>query len=350
MRRVFPHSSRLIRARARHPRRRVGAARQASPLAPREQPQAPSPARAHRAVWHARHGVHAGHDDAHHCARELLRRDGRYGRFVRERRAHGQTDRRLAGQRQGQRTDRDRVPLGLAGAPLAGATTTANSGAEDGSGDQRAERVRAARTAEDQGEAANDRGEDDAANDEAGALHGGGARLRRGRARGRAERRQRGSGVGEGRAGPVGDRMRAQAMDQGRPAAGPPFLRSEVLARFSSSAARYLTIAASKGLARRGNCGVCMEQAFRDSTTSRATMSPRISIRLLAAQSDQRLLALVDEGHERAFEALVQRYRRPLLRYCRRMGLSERACRGRPAAGPPAGLAGARAGAPRCAT
>ena len=53
-------------------------------------------------------------------------------------------------------------------------------------------------------------------------------------------------------------------------------------------------------------------------------MSPRIPIRLLAAQSDQRLLALVRDGHERAFEALVHRYRRPLLRYCRRsMGLSE---------------------------
>jgi RNA polymerase sigma factor (sigma-70 family) len=53
-------------------------------------------------------------------------------------------------------------------------------------------------------------------------------------------------------------------------------------------------------------------------------MSPRIPIRLLAAQSDQRLLALVRDGHERAFEALVHRYRRQLLRYCRRsMHLSE---------------------------
>jgi RNA polymerase sigma factor (sigma-70 family) len=52
-------------------------------------------------------------------------------------------------------------------------------------------------------------------------------------------------------------------------------------------------------------------------------MSPRISIRLLATQSDQRLVALAREGHERAFETLVQRYRRPLLRYARRMRLSE---------------------------
>jgi len=52
-------------------------------------------------------------------------------------------------------------------------------------------------------------------------------------------------------------------------------------------------------------------------------MSPRISIRLLATQSDQHLVSLAREGHERAFEALVHRYRRPLLRYARRMRLSE---------------------------
>lgn len=52
-------------------------------------------------------------------------------------------------------------------------------------------------------------------------------------------------------------------------------------------------------------------------------MSLRLSTRLLATQSDERLQALVREGHERAFEALVLRYRRPLLGYCRRLGLSE---------------------------
>ena len=52
-------------------------------------------------------------------------------------------------------------------------------------------------------------------------------------------------------------------------------------------------------------------------------MSPKISLRLLAAQSDQRLAALAAAGHERAFEALVHRYRRPLLRYCRRIGLND---------------------------
>jgi RNA polymerase sigma factor (sigma-70 family) len=51
-------------------------------------------------------------------------------------------------------------------------------------------------------------------------------------------------------------------------------------------------------------------------------MSPGIPTRLLATQSDERLLALVRQGHERAFEALVQRYRKPLLSYCRRLSLS----------------------------
>lgn len=55
-------------------------------------------------------------------------------------------------------------------------------------------------------------------------------------------------------------------------------------------------------------------------------MSPSVSTRLLLAQSDVRLVELAREGHERAFEALVQRYRRQLLAYCRRLLLpSERA-------------------------
>src|ERR1700730_6167374 len=48
-------------------------------------------------------------------------------------------------------------------------------------------------------------------------------------------------------------------------------------------------------------------------------MSPSVSVRLLLTQSDQRLVELARAGHERAFEALVQRYRRPLLGYCRRL-------------------------------
>jgi RNA polymerase sigma factor (sigma-70 family) len=52
-------------------------------------------------------------------------------------------------------------------------------------------------------------------------------------------------------------------------------------------------------------------------------MSPSISIRLLGTQSDARLLEYASQGHERAFEALVLRYRRQLLSYCRRLLLTE---------------------------
>lgn len=51
-------------------------------------------------------------------------------------------------------------------------------------------------------------------------------------------------------------------------------------------------------------------------------MSPAVSVRLLLTQSDTRLVAFARAGHERAFEALVQRYRRPLHNYCRRLLLS----------------------------
>src|SRR5215208_6478044 len=46
---------------------------------------------------------------------------------------------------------------------------------------------------------------------------------------------------------------------------------------------------------------------------------PSPSIVLLRTQTDARLVALAREGHERAFEAIVERYRRPLLRSCRRV-------------------------------
>ncbi|MHB8240404.1 MAG: RNA polymerase sigma factor [Solirubrobacteraceae bacterium] len=52
-------------------------------------------------------------------------------------------------------------------------------------------------------------------------------------------------------------------------------------------------------------------------------MSPKLPARLLAAQSDRRLVEMVGAGNERAFDVLVQRYRRQLLRYCGRLGLSE---------------------------
>jgi RNA polymerase sigma factor (sigma-70 family) len=52
-------------------------------------------------------------------------------------------------------------------------------------------------------------------------------------------------------------------------------------------------------------------------------VSTRIPTPLLSIQHDQRLLALIRGGHEPAFDALVHRHRRSLLRYCRRMRLSE---------------------------
>lgn len=49
----------------------------------------------------------------------------------------------------------------------------------------------------------------------------------------------------------------------------------------------------------------------------------KIQRRMLLTQSDQRLACMVQAGHEPAFEALVHRYRRPLLCYCRRLCSSE---------------------------
>ena len=40
---------------------------------------------------------------------------------------------------------------------------------------------------------------------------------------------------------------------------------------------------------------------------------------LLRTQSDSRLVDLVRAGNDRAFEAIVLRYHRPLLRHCRRL-------------------------------
>jgi RNA polymerase sigma factor (sigma-70 family) len=52
-------------------------------------------------------------------------------------------------------------------------------------------------------------------------------------------------------------------------------------------------------------------------------MTPSIPLCVLRAQSDARLVELARDGHERAFEALVHRYRKLLLSYCRRLLLSE---------------------------
>jgi hypothetical protein len=51
-------------------------------------------------------------------------------------------------------------------------------------------------------------------------------------------------------------------------------------------------------------------------------MTPLLSNPLLRAQSDDRLAELAAAGHDRAFEAIVERYRKPLNRYLRRL-LSE---------------------------
>jgi RNA polymerase sigma factor (sigma-70 family) len=44
-----------------------------------------------------------------------------------------------------------------------------------------------------------------------------------------------------------------------------------------------------------------------------------ISTALLRTQTDARLVALTRDGHDRAFEAIVERYRRPLHAHCRRL-------------------------------
>ena len=72
-------------------------------------------------------------------------------------------------------------------------------------------------------------------------------------------------------------------------------------------------------------------------------MAPLLSTPLLRTQSDRRLVALAADGHERAFEAIVERYRRPLQRYLRRL-LQRGAGRGRAAGELRARLAGAARG------
>jgi DNA-directed RNA polymerase specialized sigma24 family protein len=48
-------------------------------------------------------------------------------------------------------------------------------------------------------------------------------------------------------------------------------------------------------------------------------VTPALSSTLLRTQTDERLVRLAGDGHDRAFEAIVERYRRPLARYLRRM-------------------------------
>lgn len=54
-------------------------------------------------------------------------------------------------------------------------------------------------------------------------------------------------------------------------------------------------------------------------------MSPQLPTVLLRAQTDERLVRLAALGSERAFEAIVERYRRPLLGYARRIAGESRA-------------------------
>ena len=49
-----------------------------------------------------------------------------------------------------------------------------------------------------------------------------------------------------------------------------------------------------------------------------APVTPHVSTTLLRTQTDERLVELIAAGHDRAFDAIVDRYRRPLLRYARR--------------------------------
>ena len=52
-------------------------------------------------------------------------------------------------------------------------------------------------------------------------------------------------------------------------------------------------------------------------------MSPTLPQRPLRVQSDARLLQLARRGETPAFEALVRRYRKQLLGYCRRLGMGD---------------------------
>jgi len=55
------------------------------------------------------------------------------------------------------------------------------------------------------------------------------------------------------------------------------------------------------------------------STREELLLSPQLPTTLLRVQTDERLVRLAALGSERAFEAIVERYRRPLIGYARRM-------------------------------
>ena len=72
---------------------------------------------------------------------------------------------------------------------------------------------------------------------------------------------------------------------------------------------------------------VCPTRASALAMTPRALLAPgRLAGQpILRTQSDERLVDLVRAGSDPAFEAIVTRYRRPLLRYCSRILTEERA-------------------------
>src|SRR6476661_7634008 len=53
--------------------------------------------------------------------------------------------------------------------------------------------------------------------------------------------------------------------------------------------------------------------------SARTTPARLAGSAILACQSDERLVQLARAGHERAFDAIVERYRKPLVRFCSRI-------------------------------
>ena len=98
-----------------------------------------------------------------------------------------------------------------------------------------------------------------------------------------------------------------------------PLLHARPSSSVSSSQLAVVREAAERGLELLPE--PCRNAALRcvpcPSACRRHDASP--STVLLRTQSDERLVALARAGHERAFEAIVERYRRPLLRACRRI-------------------------------
>jgi len=69
----------------------------------------------------------------------------------------------------------------------------------------------------------------------------------------------------------------------------------------------------------------CLNRRTLSYEETSANVQALISSTLLRTQSDARLVALTREGNERAFEMIVERYRRPLHGYCRRVLSDSRA-------------------------